>query len=310
MRIAVVGASGFVGTEVTRLLENLGHTVIQVQAPRLGPVATSSIQESAAAITPTTAQLNEIQDCEVLINAAGNPDASDRSEASLNGPNALLVALLAKLCISAGVPRFVHISSAVVQGDSDTLDSTRNVIGFSPYARSKIMGEELALEYGPAQSIVYRPPSVHHESRRVTQQLHKIANSRLSTVAYPGDRRTPQALLASVGEAIAVLATSESTPPQIVHHPWEGLTTGQLLQLLGHGRKPTHVPRLVAVSCVKLGKIASRILPPIAPYIRRIELVWMGQDQAKSWLPSPSTTVADWEDLAARVKSQLKDIEN
>lgn len=303
MKVAVVGASGFIGTEVTRQLESLGHTVVQVRAPRLGPISTASIETSAAAVTPTPHQVNEVQGCEVLINAAGNPDASERSESSLNGPNALLVALLAKLCVSAEVPRFIHISSAVVQGDSSILDSSRNVVGFSPYARSKILGEEMALNYGPSQSIVYRPPSVHHESRRVTQQLHKIANSRLSTVASPGDYPTPQTLLLSVGEAIAILTTSVVTPPQIVHHPWEGLTTGQLLKVFGLGRTPTVVPKCIAVSGIRLGKLASRILPPLSAYVRRVELVWMGQGQSKSWLPTPTTSIADWEDLANRVKS-------
>lgn len=301
MRIAITGSSGFVGTEIARQLQDRGHEVVKVSAPRLGPTKSTSLASAAGHITPSASLVEEVQGCDVLINAAGNPDASAAAEDSLNGPNALLVALLGKLCIETGIPRFIHVSSAVVQGDKEVLDSSRDVDGFSPYARSKIAGEELGLAFGPSQTVIYRPPSVHHESRRVTQQLHRIANSMVSTVASPGDAPTPQVLLESVGHAVSELAISEAVPPNIVHHPWEGLTSRTLLELFGAGRTPLRIPRFLAYFFLKIGKLGSRVVPQLAPYVRRVELVWFGQKQAESWLKITPSSVSGWENLATRV---------
>ena len=79
---------------------------------------------------------------DVLINAAGNPDASSQDEDGLYGANALLPALLLRAARAAGVRRFVHVSSAVVQNDKAVLDASEDLRPFSPYSASKVMGED------------------------------------------------------------------------------------------------------------------------------------------------------------------------
>lgn len=304
MKIAVVGASGFVGGAVAQRLEELGHKVIRVSGVRLGPVSSRNLAHQAAETEPPPELLAVFRDVDAVVNAAGDPDASRSDEAELNAPNALLVALLGKAVVASHVRRFVHISSAVVQGDKSELDSSSEVKGFSAYARSKIAGEELAIAYGPEETVVYRPPSVHHESRRVTRQLHKIANSWISTVASPGDAPTPQALISSVAAAVSTLVLSDEPPPQIVHHPWEGLTTSSLLEVLSGGRAPKKIPRWLANLIIGTGASLAKVVPALSPYVRRVELVWFGQGVAETWLGTTDIDQDNWTDLRNRINSE------
>jgi nucleoside-diphosphate-sugar epimerase len=285
-RVVVFGSSGFVGSAVAQALEAQGSEVVRRRAPRLEPVPA----DQAATVASDEAQLSSLresmQGCSAVVNCAGNPDASLDHEPALNAANGALPGLLAAAAAALEPqPRFVHVSSAVVQGRSPRLDDAPAVEGFSAYARSKVLGERLALGLGPAQTVVYRPPSVHAPDRRVTQLTSRIARSPLALVARPGTQPTPQALLENVASAVAFLATTPHTPPRIVAHPSEGLTASGLMEALG-GRRPRRVPRLIARLGAGTLTQAGRLLPRLAANARRVELVLFGQEQAPSWLPT------------------------
>ena len=284
-RAVVVGASGFVGSHVCEALEARGVEVVRVPAPRLAPMSAGEAEafvegfETADAASGFAELLGSFRGADAVINAAGDPDASSRDGAALIAANGALPGLLGRLAEAAGVRRFVHVSSAVVQGRRPVLDASDEFDAFSAYARSKALGERSARRSGPAQTVCYRPPSVHHESRRVTQLTARIAASPLSSVASPGS----QALAANVGDAVAELATIAATPPAVVIHPWEGLSCERLLELLG-GRRPRRLPRWFARALVGAGAVAGRLVPAVSANARRIEMVWFGQRQAASWL--------------------------
>src|SRR5690606_19263259 len=139
---------------------------------------------------------------------------SSLDEDALYGANALLPALLLVAAERAGVRRFVHISSAVVQNDKPVLDSTEDLRPFSPYSASKVLAEEIICRHeGSLECVRYRPPSVHAPSRRVTRMVSRIATSPVASVAAPGDQHTPQALLPNVAAAIAALALWPTAVP-------------------------------------------------------------------------------------------------
>ena len=288
-RVAVVGARGFVGTATATRLTQLGHELVPIRAPRLAPVPPCvDVHELLAAYSSEVEDMAEaFADTDAIINCAGNPDASSRDEAGLTRANGDLVAVLGQAALLAGTKRFIHVSSAVVQGRRMVLDDTPEVDPYSPYARSKIRGELLLLEVNPGAT-VYRPPSVHAPGRRVTRLTQKLARSRLSSVAAPADSPSPQALLENVADAVCFLATCPADPPRIVTHPWEGVTTGSLLHLLG-GRPPLVIPRPIALAVVRLAELAGRAFPVLAANARRVEMLWFGQGQADSWL-----TAAGW----------------
>jgi len=303
-RVVLFGASGFVGSAVRAALDN-DHDVIGVQAPRLSTDArdTATLVAEARSFDRMQALVDAVSGADVIVNAAGDPDASSHDENGLYGANALLPALVLECAQRAGVPRLVHVSSAVVQNDKPLLDDTEDLRGFSPYSFSKVVGEEVLRTAGTTElSVVrYRPPSVHAPGRRVTRMITRIARSPLATVAFPGDQPTPQALLPNVASAIAFIATTDQQPPAIVHHPTEGVTVTSLMTDLGGGRVPRRIPRWVAKAVVGLARRVGRLHRATAANARRVELLWLGQAQAESWLSRvgwrPPVGRSGWEAL-------------
>lgn len=289
-RAAVLGAGGFVGTATTQALKAGGHEVVVVPAPRVATLDTdaSALRAQAAQLVDRTPDLVEsLRGCHVVINAAGDPDASSVDRATLFGANALVPAVVLEAARRAGVARMVHVSSAVVQADLATLDDAIAGAGFSPYSESKVAGEAVLQSSDlPPAVVLYRPPSVHGSERRVSRMTARIARSAGASVAGRGDRPSPQALIDNVGSAIAFLATCDQLPPRRVAHPSEGLTTGDVMRLLGDGQEPLHLPAAVARGVVTLMRSLGRLLPVFGTNARRVEILWFGQGQAPSWLES------------------------
>lgn len=299
MKVAVFGASGFVGGHVCLALERRGHLVQSMTTPRLTAGEHHSPEQVAVLAT-------ELAGADAVICAGGNPDASSQDERALMAANAEAPALVAAATREVGTARFVHLSSAVVQGRRQQLDQTDQTDGFSAYARSKIAGEGNAHRYGPESTVVYRPPSVHDASRRVTRLISRIATSPVSMVAAPGDANSPQALVRNVADAIAELATTTSPPPGIVIHPSEGITTSTLLEFLG-GSQPRQIPVAVAKSVTSVAVIAGRGVSQIAANARRLEMILFGQAQAQSWLTEIGWTPVEgydaWKTLGQQMRS-------
>lgn len=286
--VAVVGATGFVGSAVVEALQRRRCRVVTVAAPRLRTALRSAgaLLDAASTEPALGALIDSFDGAEAVVNAAGCPDASSWDTELLLGANALLPAVVARAAARSGARRLLHVSSAVVQNDAPVLDESEELRPFSAYSISKVAGEEaLRLVRDDALQIVrYRPPSVHASDRRVTRMLTRIAASPLATVARPGDQPTPQALLPNVADAVAHLVTTPSTPPHVVVHPSEGVTVSGLMRDLAGGKRPRRIPRPIAVAGVRAAKTLGRVHRPTAANARRVELLWLGQAQAGSWL--------------------------
>ncbi|TXJ07782.1 MAG: NAD-dependent epimerase/dehydratase family protein [Aeromicrobium sp.] len=306
VKVIVVGASGFVGSHVCEALEARGATVLRIAAPRLPSMGAEVAESYLESLHDDAVLTEEWRGAVALVNAAGNPDASSRRETELCSANGVLPGLLGRRAAEAAISRYVHVSSAVVQGRTTMLDETVMYDAFSPYSRSKVLGEQLAEKYGPSQTVSYRPPSVHDASRRVTRLIARVAVSRFSTVSAPGTQHSPQALIQNVAAAIAELALCSQTPPPIVMHPWEGVTCESLLVMLG-GKPPVRIPRQLAVQTCAILRFVGRYVPNVAANARRVEMIWLGQDQAQSWLSTAGFKLpvgtAGWEVL----REQLAD---
>jgi nucleoside-diphosphate-sugar epimerase len=302
---AVLGGSGFVGSAVVQALEHRGWSVRVVPAPRLSIPARYVDAEClpVAFETETNALALEVSGVDTIVNAAGDPNASSNNFEFLLGPNGALPVVALRAAQRAQIARFLHVSSSVVQGDRDKLDSSSNWQAFSPYSSSKVAGERwlLAEPQSSTHVTIYRPPSVHSRGRAVTRKISALASSPLSSVAGRGDRPSPQALLENVGDAVAFLATVSTRPPTIVHHPWEGLTTRELLRQLGR-REPRHTPMPLAQGLLRALRASEQVFPSLAPNRRRVELLWMGQGVEGSWLEDagwvPPLGLDAWDQLA------------
>lgn len=278
--VVVLGSSGFVGAAVVAALEDRGHHVRRVHAPR---ISAGTVDEGSV----TADLMDVLSGADAVVNAAGLPDAAGGDLDALRGANSILPGLVAQAAHTGG-QRMVHISSAAVQGARSALDSGEETTPFSPYSQSKAEGEQAALSAGRGSTVIYRPPGVHGAERRLTGSIARLARSPLASVAGRGDRMTANALVTNVGDAVAFLSTTASRPPHIVHHPSEGITTAALLRALG-GREPRHIPEFAARSALLMARRAARVRPPLLAHVRRMEMLWFGQEQAPSWL-----TEAGW----------------
>ncbi len=316
MRIALFGATGFVGSAVARACVAADHEVVALRSPRVRCEASDvdQVQDQAQSLNELVdSTAAQILGCDVVVNAAGCAEALSGDEAVLLGANALLPAVLAAAVGVAAVPRLVQVSSAAVQGRRPILDESAEYDAFSPYARSKILGEQAVRR--TAAGVVYRPTSVHGLSRGVTEKLAGIARGPISSVAGDGSRPTPQILDTSVGSAVRFIVEADRVPG-IVMHPWESMTTRSLLVALGAGRTPRRIPASVARGTVRTLSRAAQLRPGAQGLARRLEMLWFGQEQGDSWLTSTGWTGAatpeDWSalgrELAARRQSVVQSV--
>lgn len=307
IEVAVIGASGFVGSAVVQALEVRGVRVRGMHAPRLPAMAIEDIGSFLESDSAYLADLSrELAGVVAVVNAAGIADAGSRSRNELLSANAALPGLIARSAKLAGVARLVHVSSAAVQGHKAELDSSGVVQPFSPYSLSKSVGERMALNCFSGV-VIYRPTGVHGPGRHVTAVLARIARSPLAMVAAPGDQLTPLALIGNVADAIAFLATCHQQPPEIVAHPSEGLTTAGLIVALGH-RRPLLLPVALSRAVGFLLRALARAVPPLRSTVRRAELLLFGQHQADSWLSTsgwrPPVGLVGWSALGREFKRQ------
>lgn len=304
--VLVIGASGFLGAACVSALRSGGLSVTSATAPRLRTPA-RSLEDLLLEVSTREEELAELTRAankhEIVVNCAGIAAANAAPTDELYGANALVPALISQACRLSGIPRFIQVSSAAVQGRMDPLRETPQTSPFSPYSDSKALGEAVSRRLAPSGLIIFRPTSVHGPGRPVTTALCRLARSPLSSVAGAGDRPTPQVLIDNVAAAVAFLSIYDGTVPLVVLQPSEGLTTSAILRILGV-RAPLRIPIRLARSIVLLGYRGAHALRRGDGLIRRVELLWLGQGQQESWLVNagyrPPAGLEAWCDLARK----------
>jgi dTDP-4-dehydrorhamnose reductase len=296
---AVVGAGGFVGRAVRSLLEQHGHQVVAVPAPRLELTPRAhdgaAVSRLAATLEARQSLAEAFAGADVVVNAAGLAAPDSAANPELYGANSLLPAVVAWAAADAAVTRVVHISTVAVQGPRRTIDATMNLRPFSPYSRSKALGELSLLAgftaarpgCGRPDVVIVRATRVQGEGRAETERLARLARSPLlAAVARPGTQPTAVSSVSGLaGFIYAAGATREPIPPVLLQ-PWEGLSVSDVLFLAG-GRRPRLLPAGICRAVVGVGKLAGRVAAELAGPVRRVELAWFGQGQ------DPAATVLE-----------------
>lgn len=281
MRIAIVGYRGFVGRAVTNSVDASPHEPKCVDLARIVAAPSADVVAAVASWRSVNGPewdrlVGDLRGVSSVINAAGAaaPDADD--ETMLWSANALLPAIVATAAAEAGVRRFVHVSSAAVQGDRAVLDETMDLSPQSPYARSKADGELAVLNdrvTAPSERVIYRPTSVMGADRPTSQRLLALFARRL-VPAGPAGTPLPLALIGNIASAALFLATVPD-PPLIALHPDEGMTVGALAGIAGGTLIP--VPTVLSSTVIAGVKRAERARPSLAGPRRRLELLVGGQ---------------------------------
>ena len=285
MRLAIVGASGFVGSAAARKAEELGHVVTRATAPRL-TVEAQTVEEvrdslaewRSAHATEHRKLVNTFEGCDAVVNCAGLavPDAPRR--ARLTGANAALPNLLYEAATRASVPTFVHVSSAAVQGRRPSLDERFVYDIRNPYAESKALGELALRQHQDADTElrIYRATSVQDLGRGVTDRLLALAHGPVVVVPGQGDQPLPFATRPNTAAAIVHTAVAERLPA-VVLHPWEGITVERFFRLTNPESRRLRVPvaplRIATEALWSVGRCSSS-MPAIA---KRADLMVLGQ---------------------------------
>ncbi|WP_241982022.1 NAD-dependent epimerase/dehydratase family protein [Cryobacterium sp. TMT3-29-2] len=295
-RWAVVGGTGFIGSALIEELQSRGFRAESLTAPRLRLAANATPEEALSLLKDHSQAIATLSAsmlrADVVVNAAGLASPGAAASEALFGANALLPAVIYQAANLAGVQRLIHLSSAAVQGRRMVLDETPATEPFSPYSKSKALGEALLLagvgDAGHGESpeiVILRATSVQGPGRATTGRLRRLAQSAAASVAMPGDRPTVVSSVRGLVTFVARVGAHQDRVPTIVLQPWEGMTTSSVLELAG-GRAPRRLPLTLCRALIGIGYSVGTVAPPVRGLVRRVELMWLGQDQNAAWARS------------------------
>ena len=162
-RIALTGASGFIGTHLVNLLASAGSQVLNldIESPKLSEHRTYWSQVDVTDAAAVTAHLGAFKPTQVIHLAARTDTLS--SDVMDYRVNWIGTENLAKACVELSVPRFVHVSTQYVHAVER---EPRNDIAFSPftaYGESKVKSEQLVrqvLEGSTVRWTIVRPTNI------------------------------------------------------------------------------------------------------------------------------------------------------
>lgn len=284
---AVLGSTGFIGSAVCAGLRPAGITVRAVSAPRLESAAqdAAGVLAEAAALAQVRADLAAaFAGADVVVNAAGLATPGDPDSPALRGANSLLPLVIAQAADDAGVRRFVHLSSAAVQGHRPFLDESSHLEPFSAYSRSKALGERVLAEHtGTCSTVTIRATSVQGPDRPTTAKLARLAASPLASVAGRGTAPSPVSSVDSLVQFVRTVGLYHGEVPAVVLQPWENATVAGVLEAAG-GRKPLRLPAPLCRGALWAGYLVSSLAGErLHGPLRRLELMWFGQRQVPGW---------------------------
>lgn len=286
----VLGSTGFVGSGIKARALERGIHVRSISAPHISISENSNLKEILEFIENSSCLktlVDEFSDADVVINAAGLASPDAESSEALTGANAVLPGLIFRAATLADVRRVVHISSAAVQGNREILDESNSTKVFSPYSKSKALGESVASSLARSSTstnlAIIRATSVQGENRKTTQTLKKIAKSPFASVASPGSQPSAVSSIDGLSEFVVhMAATIALKSPIVLIQPWEGASVRDVLQLAG-GKEPVILPKWFCRLVIGSGNILARLSPRVAGLVRRVEVMWFGQKQVAGY---------------------------
>jgi nucleoside-diphosphate-sugar epimerase len=224
MRVAVTGATGFVGSHVIRRLTASGHQV-RILARRM-PITALTPQK------PLEVVLGDLDDqaalhrlvggVDALIHVAGIIKARDAAafhKVNVEGTRHVAAALAD---VSPEV-RVIHVSSLAAREP-----------GLSTYCASKRGGEDAIKALpNPARLTIVRPPAVYGPGDAEIFPMFKAASLGLCT--YPGTARSRVSLIHGADLAAAITAAVEAKGLEPVYELDDGHTGGYAWSEIGAG---------------------------------------------------------------------------
>lgn len=290
--VAVVGSTGKVGTAVSKELKRRGYDVRAIQGPRLAVSAdrlAGLVRAQVRAPVPLAprAHLAALQSlsarlagCSAVVNCAGVATATARQSNEMLGANALLPFLIRSAQLSAGTARFIHVSSAAVQGRLP-LSENLEWSPLTPYALSKYWGELCLLstqKHEQGSLVIYRATSILSEdSMNDSWAARLLARAPLLPLAEPRASSTvctSAQMAASVADLVEgdrrgiVLEKSYMSTEDYVK------SVRQDVRILNYPRSAGEIIFALAFKCLHGARSRA--------WLRRVEVLAQGQDWRQS----------------------------
>lgn len=217
MRLAVTGATGFVGSHLLDRALAAGHEVTALT--RRDQPARPGVAWVRGALDDRTALSSLCQGADAVIHIAGvlTADAAGFEAGNVAGTRAILDA-----SVAAGVKRFVHVSSLAAREPQLSL-----------YGASKARSETL-VKTAPVEWTIVRPPAVYGQGDRETLDLFKMAKA--GVVMLPPKGRFSVIHADDLADLLLALVTLQA-PYGITVEPDDGKAGGysheEFARLLG-----------------------------------------------------------------------------
>lgn len=174
--VLVTGATGFLGRTLADSLARAGFDVVRGARPLPSKPPPSETWRSHGDVGATTRWNEVLEGVGTVLHLAGIAHLEDRNAAradvSLHRVNVEGTARLASAAASAGVGRFILMSSALVHGHDSTAGAFTETSALRPqtaYARSKRDAEtalQQAVRDSAMETVILRPPMVYGPGSR------------------------------------------------------------------------------------------------------------------------------------------------
>jgi nucleoside-diphosphate-sugar epimerase len=275
--ILVTGASGFIGSNVTRRLLQAGA---KVRALVRNPAKATPLQDEGATIivgdlTNVDSLRQALQRVQLVFHLAAVMGNESQPEAYFRAVNVEGTRALAELALEANVDRFIHTSTVAVYGmaaQPNTTERSPHCISHEPYTDSKLETEEqvrrMVKEKG-LPAVIVQPAHVYGpEDQTWTMTPIKLMQSGNLILPNHGsgmmqpiyiddlvDGILRAAVLGRIGEAYILGGTQPATIGEFF---------GYLAQMVGKDKIPS-VPRWVAMTLATVLEAIAKIRrrPPV-----------------------------------------------
>lgn len=245
MRIAVTGATGFVGGRFLKLAVDEGH---QLRALTRRPQADQrAVQWIEGSLDDRDALRRLIEDTDAVVHIAGVVKARDK--AGFDAGNVTGTLNLLAAATASGVHRFVHVSSLAAREPELSL-----------YGASKARAERLVRDSG-LDWVIVRPPAVYGPGDREMLDLFKAARGGI--VPLPPSGRVSVIHADDLARLLLAL-TPVDAPRQLVFEPDDGKPGGyshkELAQEIGCAVERQPLCISVPAAVLRAGARVDRLL--------------------------------------------------
>ncbi|KAI9599201.1 hypothetical protein BDF19DRAFT_419497 [Syncephalis fuscata] len=280
MRVLVTGASGLLGRAVyARFEKSYGDQVIGTAFSRTtGRLVKLDLMDKEA-----VKQLFEEHRPEAVIHCAAErrPDVAERDHDAVLKLNVQATEELAQLCKSFDA-QLVYISTDYVfDGTHPPYDTTDKPNPLNFYGKSKLAGEEAAIEYGqvtyPSESSINvlqeivmhseSPVSMDHESTRYPTNVHDVARVCFDIIQYLQQNKSPEM-------------------PNILHYSAsEAMTKHTYNRSIDHIKPVTDTPAAATTTRPKNAALSTRQLQELSISVEHVPF----RDWWQNYLASAAT---------------------